>query len=427
MSRTVQGLLAAALFVAAWFFHARYADHGMAVFDLGVLLDGAGRLQRGESFGGDFIAPYGPLRYAVIAAWFELFGSNLASYSWFSVFSLSAIGSLLFLAALRWTSVSGALAVSACFALAHGPLHKCVALWLMAAVVVAAVWWLEKGWRGASLCGLVAGIVFVGRYDVGAFAMVAVIFGLALTDSRGSPRLWVRAVGASAGWAVVVGATLALLAAGGFSLGWWWELTWQRIDVQELVEVEFPWPRSGGEWGPLRRLILFAAMLVALAVELATVVSVVVRRVHGRSIPGDPARACIALFGLLLLNQLRLIASINRLFQVSIPVFFCLADLCARRGRRAWTQALVWAWVVALLAWVHTHTEGLYPGSYTARLERPELLELPGDRGGVWLSYAEAQLIRAVVAEIEQHVAPGDCIATSPHCPLFSFLTSTLR
>ena len=56
-----------ALFAVAAAFHASYAGYGIAPFDLGILLADTDRVLRGEVFGRDFLAPYGPGSYYVLA------------------------------------------------------------------------------------------------------------------------------------------------------------------------------------------------------------------------------------------------------------------------------------------------------------------------------------------------------------------------
>src|SRR5262245_66403287 len=78
MSRRAQLLLAAALVaVLAGAFHATYAFDGIALFDEGLLTDGAMRVLHGERLGRDAFVPYGPASYWVLAPLFRAFGDSL--------------------------------------------------------------------------------------------------------------------------------------------------------------------------------------------------------------------------------------------------------------------------------------------------------------------------------------------------------------
>src|SRR5262245_65964648 len=68
-----------ALFAVAAAFHASYAGYGIAPFDLGILLADTDRVLRGEVFGRDFLAPYGPGSYYVLAPLLHVLGRSLYS------------------------------------------------------------------------------------------------------------------------------------------------------------------------------------------------------------------------------------------------------------------------------------------------------------------------------------------------------------
>src|SRR5262245_33362386 len=68
-----------ALFAVAAAFHASYAGYGIAPFDLGILLADTDRVLRGEIFGREFIAPYGPASYYVLAPILCVVGRSLYS------------------------------------------------------------------------------------------------------------------------------------------------------------------------------------------------------------------------------------------------------------------------------------------------------------------------------------------------------------
>ncbi|MFQ5599249.1 MAG: Glu/Leu/Phe/Val dehydrogenase dimerization domain-containing protein, partial [Candidatus Krumholzibacteriia bacterium] len=94
------------------------------------------------------------------------------------------------------------------------------------------------------------------------------------------------------------------------------DLTWQRIQVQERIHLDFPvpWGREGGLAAP-RTLALCSALLAAPACHVLWLAGAVVRRSRGRPLCGDGYRIAAAVVGLLLLNQARLVPSTNHLFQ----------------------------------------------------------------------------------------------------------------
>jgi hypothetical protein len=229
-----------------------------------------------------------------------------------------------------------------------------------------------------------------------------------------------RLGGLVAGFAgVAVPAAAALLAAG-LDPGAWWDHEWHRIAVQERIRVPILAPLEDGE---LRagRLLLLAGLLAAPALHLGWLGGALARRIRGHAIDGDPARVAGAIFGILLLNQARLIPSANHLFQAFAPVALALADLTARRGRGLVAHAALATIVVGVTVWAATGRTGPYSGTFRQRIEGAVRLDLPS--GGVMLEPGDAQQLQSVAAAIRERVPEGGTLVTSPGCPLLGFLS----
>lgn len=427
---------AAGVFVVACAFHATYAFHGLSDYDEGILLDGAARVLRGETYGGDFQAPYGPGRYYALAGWWRLFGSSVATYRGLTVLLQSLAGALLFRMAARHGAWSGALCCAAMLAVAHGSLFKSFLLLTIVLVLYAAFLvdgardagrdagrgggrsrGRERGrWLGA---GALAGLACVFRYDVGVFGLIAVALGAvhATTGMQGAPpgpggpgepgepTRRARLAWLAVGCAVPPALAGALLVAAGASPFEWWRQTRVFLGAQMRIRPENP-----GLWGadglaPLEHWLLWGEIALSAACCVGQLAGVLSRRLRGARLDGDSFRLAVAVFGLALFNQLRLMVTLNRMFQVAAPTYVLLADLLARRGRPAAARAALVALTLGLVAWVHLGTQGLHPGSYTAR--NADFVPLELERAGVRVAPATARNLGALVDTIHAHVAEG--------------------
>jgi len=438
MSRSAR-LATTALAVAAlttWF-HSTYAFDGIALFDEGLLADGAVRVLDGERLGRDAFVPYGPASYWVLAPVFQAFGSTLGVLRATTVVLQALCDGGLFLLAATTATIPGALLAAGFLIVAHGSLHKSflvVATLLVLLALKIVTRRGEGGGRGtlarALDAGACLGVAFLFRHDVGAFGAVALLVVVLLDRNTTAPRL----AGAAAGFLATVAPAALVLLFLGLDPRAWWDHEWQRIAVQERIAVAFPWPAGadGWRWG---RAFLSAALVLAPCVHLVWGGGALVRIVRGGKRDGDAARAGAALFGLLLLNQARLIPSANHLFQAMAPLALALGDLLARRREPAappaptkagpprlalaghGALALLFA---ALVAWCATLRDGPYSGTFTQRLDHGVALDLA--TGGVRLDPAEAQVLAALVRAIDERSGPGDFLVTSPGCPLLAFL-----
>lgn len=420
MTRARALLAALAVALAAAAFHAGYAFHGIALFDEGLLADAAARALRGELPVIGATVPYGPATALVLAPCFALFGEDLATLRGVMVAFQALADAALFLAALRTATLPGALLGTALLVVAHGSLHKSPIVVAALLVLLA----LDRLARCGALAGATGGgalvaAAFLFRHDVGAFGAVAVALAAAL-EVRSSLRERAAAGARLAlGFVAVVGPLVLVALAAGADLGRWWDLEWQRIAVQERIELggglaaALDEPRAG-------RLALQAVLVLAPALHVAWGAGALLRRWRGKVLDGDAARAGAALFGLLLLNQARLVPSANHLFQAFAPVALALADLGARRGRGLVAHGALAAAVAAVTLWAAMGRSGPYAGTFKQRIEGAVELALPG--GGVFVRPELAAGLERLAAVAARRVRPDEAIAAGPGVPLVPFL-----
>ena len=111
--------------LGAFLFHGIYYNVGIKnLIDLGVMAVDSERILDGQVFGRDFIAPYGPGRYYVIAAIFKIFGSSMTVLCGIFLVLRVIVDVGTFLLARRLLPWIPALGVLFSVALAHGPTHK---------------------------------------------------------------------------------------------------------------------------------------------------------------------------------------------------------------------------------------------------------------------------------------------------------------
>jgi hypothetical protein len=109
--------------LAAWF-HSTYAFDGVALFDEGLLADGAVRVLDGERLGRDAFVPYGPASYWVLAPVFQAFGSTLGVLRATTIVLQALCDGGLFLLAATTATLPGALLAAGFLIVAHGSLTR---------------------------------------------------------------------------------------------------------------------------------------------------------------------------------------------------------------------------------------------------------------------------------------------------------------
>ncbi|MBM4013560.1 MAG: hypothetical protein FJ293_01155 [Planctomycetes bacterium] len=412
--------------LAAAAFHATYAFDGIALFDEGILIDGAWRVRDGAIPGIDGWMPYGPGMYWLLAPFLAWCGESVAVVRavLVALHALSA-GALCWLL-LGTATLPGALLATAVLVVAHGSFHKSAIVVAALLALFAAQRLARRDGRGAFVAGLLCALGFLFRHDVGGFAAAAC--GVALLVEPGMPwrRRCAGAAALTAGFAALLVPLVLALVAAGLDLGAWWEHEWQRIAVQEQIAVPLAEPRVDGEWRGGRVALLCALLLAPLVLLLwgSAAWWRARRDAAGPPTGGETPRIAAALFGLLLLNQVRLIPSANHLFQAIAPVALALGDALARRGRGWRGHGALALLVVLLVTWVAGAHRGIYSGTFRQRLEPG--VEPALERAGIRLKPEFARALEATVTSIRRRVAPNQTVATSPGAPLLAFLADRM-
>lgn len=412
--------IAALLLLATALFHASYAFHGVALFDEGLLADGAWRVARGDLPAVDATLPYGPATYGLVAGAFAAFGTSVATMRFVLIALQALCGGALYLLARRTTTRSGALLAVALFAVAHGSLHKSAiaaasALALLAAARIGA----RADSRAALEAGLATAGAFLFRHDVGGFAGIACAAALLLDARPERSAAWRRLLALGAGFAALLLPLLLALLAAGLDLPRWWALEWQRIGVQEAIAVSWsPFAETGeARWGAR---VLAAALLAAPLLHVAWGGGALLRWRRRAPLPQDALRIAAALFGLLLLNQARLIPSANHLFQAFLPVALAAADLLTRRGRGVAAHAAFALLVAGIASWAALGRSGLYSGTFKQRIDGAVAVRVA--TAGFVLRPEFAAALERLIEQIQRRVGVDEALATSPGSPLLAFL-----
>jgi hypothetical protein len=418
-----------ALFAVAAAFHASYAGYGIAPFDLGILVADTDRVLRGEVFGHDFMAPYGPASYYVLAPVLRILGRSLYSVAFFLAALRAALDVATYLLARRLIGPWFALLPFGLALVAHGSFHK--SFLVVAQVLCLIALTLAANGdrrRGFVVAGALCAAAWLFRYDVGVFGALAFLVVVAL---RPRPERF-RAVGlpvacATVGGLLVMVPVAAILIARGLDVPWWWDHVWQRIRVQEGIQAKVPDYAAALRELRLAPLVVGGWLLLGwILPPLASAITFLRDRRRTADLALVSGMSC---FGLLMMNQTRLIPSLNHFLQVSTTPYILLGLVLAtavkpwlaRGGWRAGgcVALLVLPWLIT--TWRMSVTrDSPYPGSFVMRSRNAMML--PGPRGGVLAPRNEVLEIMNIVRLVQERTAETDPILTGHYCPLFYFL-----
>ena len=195
-SRGARFALALLVFFAAALLLVLGMDRELGIYDEGVILTGAMRVNAGEIPHADFYANYGPGQFYLIAGLFKLFGEYAVVERAYDLLLRAAIVAACFVLAARHARMFSALAVAALcglwlFSLAfYGyPIIPVALLSLFAAALILPVPESRfSSWRPAA-AGAVTALVALIRYDMGFILFVSLALVLALLGAFHSASL----------------------------------------------------------------------------------------------------------------------------------------------------------------------------------------------------------------------------------------------
>jgi hypothetical protein len=366
--------------LCALVFHGLYFNDGVKnLIDLGVAAVDSERILEGQVFGKDFIAPYGPGRYYLIAGAFGVFGRSMTVL--LSVFLvlrvLVDVGT--FLLARRLLPWIPALGAVLCVALAHGPTHKgFLTAGIVALLLAAAAAHDRPTPKRFLLLGIVVSLAGAFRYDLGFVGLVAAAIVLASHRTQ---------------WkSLLAGAVLAALPAALLILS---------SDPARLIECELS--RAALLKGARARTELTSSSgtLSLLLLAAPVLVAVMKRR--------DVIWIVTAVTGILLFSQFAIEPKINRLLQVGPPLFLCLFHL-ARRTRFA-------------LAFLFVGITGWYVIADSGQGSIDSVAVLARDRVRVDGFTCGPRLAEGITASTDWIERNGGTFYASPAVPLLHFLT----
>lgn len=393
-----------ALGACALLFHGAYFNCGIKnLVDLGVMSVDSERILHGQVFARDFLAPYGPGRYYVIAAAFYLFGTSMTVLCGVFLLLRVLVDVCTFMLARRVLPLVPSLGVVLCAAFLHGPTHKgFLTLWITLLLLAAAYMLERPSFRRAFLLGAAVSLAGSFRYDLGVLGFVVSL--VVLIFCSGERRKWIPFFCGAVLFALPV-----LLLILWNDPGRWLSMELSRAGL--LKEAAAP---EEGSAAALLSLVLLTSPPVVL-------LSLLFRRrgASNRLLPG-----VVALAGLLLFSQYAIEPKVNRLLQVGPPLFlcaFCIAHWLTdriRASRIGWLCPLA---VLGVAVWYGATESG--GGSLdSAAVCWKDQVRVEGERAGFHAGPKLAERLQAVIDWADRN-AKEDALYVSPSVPLLLFLT----
>jgi len=421
-----------------WFFF----DRGLDLFDEGLYATEAQRVLDGGVYGRDFLAPYGPGRYYLIAGVFALFGASLKVQAGLFLL-LRGLAAALFYSLSRSVLPRGISVVMAlALTLAHGALHK--SFFQCAVLVNIAAWFAYRRSRTPAACaaaGAVCGASALFRVDAGLFAAVSFVtlFALELLWDRpaGSLGVFLKKMGAFLlGAALVAGpVALAVLWAGDLEMVLRAEVQRTANLIRFSDSVTVPGFAQALADHSLKKILLSIMIPAAPVALIALGLLALFFRIRRDDQRGGLEILAVAVFGLPVLNQLRITPTFNHLLQ-SVPLALLAATILLHRmapwarsrgGRRALRRiavtatAIIPAAVLVFFNLAMTKADNRVPGSIRNRWAFEEPIALA--RAGLHEKAGAARELERVVSAIRAETESTDTILTGPYAPALHFLS----
>jgi hypothetical protein len=273
-------LLHTALFVLAFLFIFTSMNRSASIYDEGLILTGAMRVEHGEIPHRDFYANYGPAQFYVVALLFKLFGPSVMAERFWDFAVKAAIATLGFAAVrARCRLATAFLAYLVCvvwlaaFGSPGFPLFPATLFSLAAALLVASAKEQGRAGRGVAAAGACIGLTALFRYDVGGLAGIALMAVLIVAGIARGERFW--RIPSSPPWLFAAGAAavfgpvaLAYLVAGGSIGAFVQDVFSSSVYYTRMRSLPFP-SLTALSSAPAEAMVYFPPAAVALAVAAA--------------------------------------------------------------------------------------------------------------------------------------------------------------
>ncbi len=427
-------LFALAVGVVAVLYTFFYFDRGLDPFDEGLYASEAGRILDGAVYGRDFLAPYGPGRYYLIAFLFGLFGASLKVQACLFLVLRGVVACLAYFTARRVLPRGWALLIALSLIAAHGALHKSFFQVVVLANVIAYFYYRASPTPARCLAaGLVAGAGSLFRVDAGLFGALsfAVLLALELAWDKQEIPVFFRRLGAFAAGALLPTLPVAAAVFVWGDLPMVFRAEWQRLvnlaGFAQTVTVPGMFEASGSLKLALLSIMIYSAPWGLLILGLA----VVVWRFRKDAGRGRLALLAIAVYGLPVMNQLRITPTFNHMLQSAPLALLAVTVLLVRIGEKreggrglfgkaAACAALLPALVLVFYNLSCVRPDTVLPGSLRNRWAFT--VPLSGERAGLYETAQTADEINRVVEEVRRLCPPGGTVFTSPYQPVVAFL-----
>jgi len=371
---------------------------GLMLYDLGEVLFLVEAIRSGGVPGVDYaVNAYGPGRYLLLAALFEMFGQSLTVVWGLLLVVRLAVNALAFEFARRLVGGPWAWLPVACLLLAPGPLHKGFFLLGTLVLGLAMTSYLRCPDRQRAVTyGVALAAVALFRFDLGAAGVLLAALVCAAVPSRRAHLLpalgpLFAGVAATVGWLALQGSLGAVL---------------EQVGLQVQVTQGMRWP---GFPGPSQLLALDALSPWLLCLPLLLYPPLVWLLVHS---PGRRREIGLLLvLGVLTCSQLRSKPEFGHLLQVGPMLWTAAAMLAAKLteagGLRRWAVVLAGLSLplVLVVATVTEHRGSVYAGGFTIPEERT--LPLDTRLGRVWVNQGEEAEIGGVLHWLRDEAPPG--------------------
>lgn len=426
--------LALAIFLIYW-------DVGV-VDDEGYLLGGVMRILNGQVPYIDFHHTYAPGRFYLVAFLFRMFGESIVVLRGFWVILRVCIVLFAFLAGRRFLSKPAAFTVALLFLIGPGPWHKSFFhLFVLANFITLSMLNEKKGNGPPAMAGLLAGVTFLFRQDLG--VIVCGIYLLFLFLGRWSGETRRRGfVFFLCLLAPVVPVALFFAVKGGFGVAAE-KILFAGMRDNHTNSLPFPPLFHPVTMGPRGTGFLLLRLLYYVPVPLYAAAGVVgvARFFRGRK-EGN-VLILLSLLGLFTFNQTVWRSDLSHLLQSLAPFYILLLWVTDEIARRrvflgtCLTSILPFGLYVLLMNYSQTYLEPggpsrilaegfqpippYYTGSL-AQLGGGETQRLGFERAPIRTTRDQAHYLHALEEIVDRYSEPGDYILTVPGMQLIYFL-----